>query len=148
MSAELRDLYTESLLDHSRSTRNMRALPTPPADRVEGDNPLCGDRVTCYVRVCDGVVDDACYQGSGCAISLASASMACDAMRARTVDHARAITDEFIAHLLGADFNASVLPGELAALSGVGEFPMRVKCATLPWHALRDALRLQVEAQS
>jgi nitrogen fixation NifU-like protein len=148
MSTELRDLYTDSLLDHSRSKRNTRTLSTPPAASSEGDNPLCGDRVTCYVRVRDGVVEDACYQGAGCAISLASASMACDAMRGHTVQHARAIADGFIAHLLGADFDASLLPCELSALSGVRIFPMRVKCATLPWHALRDALRLQEEAKA
>ncbi len=147
MNADLRDLYTETLLDHSRSKRNKRELPSPPAASTEGDNPLCGDRVTLFVRVESGVVSDASYTGTGCAISLASASMACDAIRGKPVDGAREITDAFVGHLLGAEFDGSLLPTELAALSGVGEFPMRVKCATLAWHALRDALRAQMETQ-
>ncbi len=147
MSAELRDLYTETLLDHSRSKRNKRELPTPPAASTEGDNPLCGDRVTMFVRIENGTVSDASFTGTGCAISLASASMACDAIRGKPVEHARSIADAFVAHLLGGEFDATLLPEELAALSGVGEFPMRVKCATLAWRAMRDSLAAQTEAR-
>lgn len=145
MSADLRDLYSETLLDHSRSKRNRRELPSPPASRTEGDNPLCGDRVTLFVRAHDGVVEDASFTGAGCAISLASASMACDAVRGKPIEQARSIMDGFVGHLLGGEFDGSLLPEELAALSGVGQFPMRVKCATLAWRALREALDAQTE---
>lgn len=139
MTLDLRDLYGDELLDHSRSQRNRRALPVPPAASAEGDNPLCGDRVSCFVRVADGRIDDISFQGTGCAISLASASMACDALRGKSPADATDLMTRFVAHLTG-DSTAS-LPDELAPLTGVRAYPMRVKCATLAWHAMRDALR-------
>lgn len=143
MSLDLRDLYGEILLEHSRSTRNRRELPTPPASCVEGDNPLCGDRVSFFVLLRDGTIDDASYRGSGCAISVASASMASDAIRGRTVEDARAIAKRFLDHLTGAepdDDAVRALPEDLSALSGVRAFPMRVKCATLAWRAMLQAI--------
>jgi nitrogen fixation NifU-like protein len=142
MTIDLHNLYGEVLLDHSRSTRNRRPL-AHPFTCAEGDNPLCGDRVRFFVRVEDGVIADASYEGAGCAISLASASMACDAVRARPVHDAIALSERFIASLTGADPDAdatSALPDDLAALSGVRQFPMRVKCATLAWRAMRQSI--------
>jgi len=141
MTTDLRDLYGEVLLDHSRSTRNRREL-TPPAACAEGDNPLCGDRVRFFVRASEGVIEDASYHGSGCAISLASASLACDAVRGKRLDEARALADRLIERLTQASPEsdaAAALPDDLAALSGVRAFPMRVKCATLAWRAMREA---------
>lgn len=142
MNPELRDLYGEVLLDHSRSKRNRRPLD-PPCSSIEGDNPLCGDRVRFFVRVEGEVIVDAAYEGSGCAISLASASLACDAVRHGRVNDAMALSDRVLASLAGADHESpatSTLPDELAALSGVRAYPMRVKCATLAWRAMREAI--------
>jgi nitrogen fixation NifU-like protein len=139
MTFDLRDLYSDILLDHSRSPRNRRELPAPPAAFVEGDNPLCGDRVKFFVRVRDGVVEDASYTGAGCAISLASASLACDAVRGKRADEADAIARSFIEHFTAE--TPSDLPGDLAALSNVRTLPMRVKCATLAWRAMREAIQ-------
>lgn len=142
MNPDLRDLYGEVLLDHSRSRRNRRPL-APPCAFAEGDNPLCGDKVRFFVRVVDGVIADASYEGSGCAISLASASMATDAVRGKPVNDAMQISEHFLASMTGATHahqGAASLPDSLDALSGVRTFPMRVKCATLAWHAMREAL--------
>lgn len=142
MTIDLHSLYGEILLDHSRSRRNCRPL-APPSGCAEGDNPLCGDRVRFFARVQDGVIADASYEGVGCAISLASASIACDAVRARPVHEAIALSERFIASLTGADPESdatAALPDDLAALSGVRQFPMRVKCATLAWRAMRKAI--------
>jgi nitrogen fixation NifU-like protein len=139
MNDDLRDLYQEVILDHNRRPRNFRALPD--ANRsAEGHNPLCGDRVTVFLRVEEDRVQGISFQGSGCAISTASASLMTEALRGRTVAEAHALFNGF-RHLVtkGAEADPPDL-GKLAVFSGVREFPIRVKCATLPWHTLEAAL--------
>lgn len=141
MNADLRDLYQEVVLDHSKKPRNFRRLED--ANRTaEGFNPLCGDRVVLYLKVDQGIIQDIGFQGSGCAISKASASMMTGALKGKTVEEAEALFQRF--HDLvtvGPSEAADVASlGKLASLSGVWEFPMRVKCASLAWHTLRSAL--------
>jgi nitrogen fixation protein NifU and related proteins len=138
MSDELRDLYQEVILDHNRRPRNFGTLPD--ANRsAEGNNPLCGDRVKVYLRMQDDRVQDISFQGSGCAISTASASLMTEALRGKTVAEAHALFHGF--HDLvtrGTDGDLDL--GKLTVFSGVREFPIRVKCATLAWHTLEAAL--------
>jgi nitrogen fixation NifU-like protein len=139
---DLRELYQEVILDHSKKPRNFRELPG--ANRsAEGHNPLCGDRTTIYLRVEDDVVRDASFQGSGCSISTASASMMTDALKGRTLAEAKALFERFH-ELVTADPSqaaaASAELGKLAVFAGVHEFPMRVKCASLAWHTMNAAL--------
>ncbi len=138
---DLRDLYQEIVLDHGRRPRNHRALPGANR-RADGFNPLCGDRITVFVEVRDDVVRDIGFQGSGCAISTASASIMTETIRGKTVEEAGALFEKFHALLTAADGPAPPPPelGKLGVFAGVREFPMRVKCATLPWHTLRSAL--------
>jgi nitrogen fixation NifU-like protein len=136
----LSELYQEILLDHYRRPRNFG--PLPGADReVEGDNPLCGDRVRVRVRLEGGRVAEVRFEGSGCAISTASASMMTETVRGREVAAALELGERFRARLRD-DAPARPDPelGDLVALEGVRAFPMRIKCATLAWHALRAAL--------
>lgn len=137
---DLGDLYQEVILDHNRQPRNFGALPG--ANRAaEGFNPLCGDRVTVELNVQDGIVKDIRFQGSGCAISKASASMMTESMKGRTQAAAEALFQQFHRLLTGepaAPDEAAL--GKLVVFSGVKEFPVRVKCATLAWHTLRSAL--------
>ena len=137
--SELQDLYQEVILDHNRRPRNFRVIDHASAAQ-EGYNPLCGDRLTLYVKVDDGVITDASFQGSGCAISKASASLMTEAVKGRTVEQARALFDQF--HQMITSPPGSPLPemGKLAVLSGVRDFPTRVKCAGLAWHTLKAAL--------
>ncbi len=142
--SELTDLYQEILLDHYRRPRNFG--PLPGADReVEGHNPLCGDRVRVRVKLEAGRLAEVRFEGSGCAISTASASMMTEAVRGRPLAEVEAIAERFRT-LLTAEPAAEPRPevdwelGDLAALGGVRAFPMRVKCATLAWHALRSAI--------
>ena len=135
---DLRELYQEVIFDHNRSPRNFRKMDD--ADRVaEGHNPLCGDQLTLYVRLENGVIADASFVGHGCAISTASASLMTEAVKGRTVEEVEALFRDFHALLTGVapegrDF------GKLEVLAGVREFPVRVKCATLAWHTLHNAL--------
>jgi nitrogen fixation NifU-like protein len=136
---ELRDLYQEVILDHNRRPRNFGALPG--ANRhAEGYNPLCGDKVTVFLDVEDGRIRDVSFQGSGCAISTASASLMTEALKGRTVAAARELFDDFHALVTTGEGEGSPELGKLAVFSGVREFPMRVKCATLAWHTLLAAL--------
>ncbi len=139
--SDLNDLYQETILDHNRRPRNFQKLDG--ANRTaEGYNPLCGDQVTVFLRLEDGVVRDVSFQGSGCAISKASASMMTSSVKGKTAAEAAGLFKAFHT-MVTADFGATLDPlelGKLAAFSGVREFPIRVKCATLPWHALRAAL--------
>ena len=134
---DLRDLYQEVILDHNRRPRNFGPLPAAN-HRAEGNNPLCGDRVTVYVDVEGGRIRDVSFEGAGCAISTASASLMTEALKGRSVEEARRLFHGF--HELvtkgdkGEDF------GKLAVFTGVREYPMRVKCATLAWHTLMAAL--------
>ena len=140
MTPDLGDLYQEVILDHNRQPRNFGALPGANR-RAEGFNPLCGDRVTVEVEMQDGVVQDIRFQGSGCAISKASASMMTESMKGRTRVEAEALFQEFHRLLTGdAAAPDPAALGKLVVFSGVREFPVRVKCATLAWHTLRSAL--------
>jgi nitrogen fixation NifU-like protein len=139
--SDLRDLYQEIILDHNRRPRNYRC-PADANRQAHGDNPLCGDRVTVYLTVQDGIVKDVGFQGRGCAISMASASLMTEMLKGRTEAEARALFKRFHRTMTG-----EALPGEddpetdrLAVFSGVREYPMRVKCATLSWHTLLAAL--------
>ncbi len=138
MNNDLNDLYQEVILDHSKCPRNFLRLEC--ANRVaQGKNPLCGDQVTVYLKVDHDVIADISFQGSGCAISKASASMMTAQLKGKTRAEARAMFDayhELVTH--GADVTEKV--GKLAAFSGVHKFPARVKCAILPWHAVIAAL--------
>ncbi len=161
--AGLEDLYREIILDHYRSPRNRGELSVPPAHRVEGFNPLCGDEVVVFLEVEDGTVADLRIAGQGCSISQSSASMMSAAVKGRPVGEARKLIRSFKAmmsiheHALGGDDDSDnaedddarqreveiVSPedlGELAALQGVVKFPVRIKCATLSWNALAQGL--------
>ena len=141
MNSELRDLYQEVVIDHSKQPRNFRKVEGATRT-AEGFNPLCGDQLTLYVKLANGVIEDIGFQGTGCAISKASASLMTAALKGKKQDEALALFKRV--HVLLTDGpNGEVKPeevGKLAALSGVWEFPMRVKCATLAWHTLRSAL--------
>ena len=136
--SELRDLYQEVILDHSKHPRNRRK-PGAFTQKAEGYNPLCGDRVTVYLDVRAGVIEDVAFEGSGCAISTASVSMMTQALKGRPVAEVRTMFERFHELLTGAGEPSRDL-GKLAAFSGVREFPVRVKCATLGWHTLKAAL--------
>jgi nitrogen fixation NifU-like protein len=149
----LEDLYREIILDHYRNPRNRGELPTPPAHKVEGFNPLCGDEIVVYLDVRDGLVSDLRIGGQGCSISQSSASMMSSAVKGKTVAEARATIRAFKAMMSiheqrldgedgdGSDISEpSVKLGDLEALQGVVKFPVRIKCATLSWNTLIEAL--------
>jgi nitrogen fixation NifU-like protein len=150
----LEDLYREIILDHYRSPRNRGELPTPPAHKSEGFNPLCGDEVILYLVVEDGTVVDVKIGGQGCSISQASTSMMSAAIKGKTVEEARRLIGAFKALMSihgsklegesdGADLEADldgVALGDLEALQGVVKFPVRIKCATLAWNTLQQGL--------
>jgi nitrogen fixation protein NifU and related proteins len=137
MSAELQELYQEVILDHNRRPRNYHVLEV--GRMAEGYNPLCGDRIVVYVQVENDVIADVAFQGSGCAISKASASLMTESVKGKTVAEANALLERF-QQLITASPDAPVDElGKLTALSGVRQFPLRVKCASLAWHTLRAA---------
>jgi nitrogen fixation NifU-like protein len=136
---ELRDLYQEVILDHNRRPRNFGPLPAASC-RAEGYNPLCGDKVTVFLEVDGGRIRDVAFQGSGCAISTASASLMTEALKGRTVDEVRELFRRFHDLVTTGAGEGSPELGKLAVFGGVREFPMRVKCATLAWHTLLAAL--------
>jgi nitrogen fixation NifU-like protein len=164
---ELEEMYREAIADHAKRPRNFRKMSD--ADyQAEGHNPVCGDKLTVWVRVSDGVIADISFEGSGCSIGTASASMMTEAMKGKTLEEARRLFERFRQMLTcltpmanDSARNMGVSPmlapparagstchdanppdelGKLAALAGVKRFPIRVKCATLPWHTLRAAL--------
>ena len=139
--SDLRELYQEVLLDHYKRPRNFRR-PEDANKHADGFNPLCGDKVSVFLRVEDGVVCDIAFQGSGCAISTASASMMTESLKGKSVAEVAIIFERFHDLITGKtptdSDNANL--GKLAAFSGVREYPVRVKCATLAWHTLRAAL--------
>jgi len=140
-SSDLRDLYQEVILDHGKRPRNFRELPGANR-RAEGYNPLCGDRETVYLQVDGDVVRDAAFQGSGCAISTASASMMTESVKGKSRSEVEALFERFH-HLITGERNAAeggAPLGKLEVFSGVREYPVRIKCATLPWHTLKAAL--------
>jgi nitrogen fixation protein NifU and related proteins len=149
----LEDLYREIILDHYRSPRNRGELESPPAQRVEGFNPLCGDEIVVTLEVADGVVTDIKIAGSGCSISQSSASLMSSAVKGKPLDEVLALIHTFKGMMsiheahLGKDGEAEEPEainldelGELAALQGVVKFPVRIKCATLSWNALAQGL--------
>ena len=155
--AGLEDLYREIILDHYRAPRNRGELAVPPAHRVEGFNPLCGDEVVLYLDVTDGVITDVKIEGQGCSISQASTSMMSAAVKGKSVADARTLTRAFKALMsiheskiggdgetddvdAAADELAGVRLGDLEALQGVVKFPVRIKCATLAWNTLTQGL--------
>ncbi|MGH7331490.1 MAG: Fe-S cluster assembly sulfur transfer protein SufU [Candidatus Rokuibacteriota bacterium] len=145
--SDLRELYQQVILDHNRKPRNFRALPT--ANRTaEGFNPLCGDEIKLYLTVEDGVIKDAAFQGSGCAISKASASMMTSSVVGKTAAEAEVLFHRVHAMLTVEDNGHGGDLGKLAVFAGVREFPSRVKCASLAWHTLQAALRGAAEPVS
>lgn len=141
MNDDLRGLYQEVIFDHYRHPRNFRR-PAGADRRAEGFNPLCGDRVAVYLTLDEhGVIVDAAFDGAGCAISTASASLMTEQLKGQTARQALALEQRFHAMLTGtADAAPGPGLGKLAVLAGVRAFPARIKCATLAWHALRAAL--------
>lgn len=137
--SRMAELYQSVIIEHDRSPRNCRSLAAP-SGRAEGRNPLCGDEVSVEVKVdAEGRIADIAFQGRGCAISRASASLMTTALLGRTTGEALELFDRFHALMTGTAVDAATL-GKLDALRGVAEFPMRVKCATLAWHAMKTAL--------
>jgi nitrogen fixation protein NifU and related proteins len=148
----LEDLYREIILDHYRSPRNRGELPSPPATRVEGFNPLCGDEIVVYVDVDDDTVNDIRIGGQGCSISQSSASMMTSAVKGKTVEEVAALTRAFKGMMSiheqaldgeaeePAEIDPEVKLGDLEALRGVVKFPVRIKCATLSWNTLLQAI--------
>ncbi len=153
----LEDLYREIILDHYRSPRNRGELESPPAHRVEGFNPLCGDEIVVYLDVSDGTVRDIRIAGQGCSISQSSASMMSAAVKNKSIEEVRQLISSFKAMMSiheqsigggGSEVDSEAAPatippeglGELAALQGVVKFPVRIKCATLSWNTLAQGL--------
>ena len=154
--SELTDLYQEVILDHNRRPHNFRAIDAASA-KQEGYNPLCGDRLTLYLTLDGDVIKDAAFQGSGCAISKASASLMTDAVKGKTVAEARALFDAFHAMItsdpttplpdLSAEAqSAKVDLGKLSVFAGVREYPTRIKCASLAWHTMKAAVAHETDA--
>jgi nitrogen fixation NifU-like protein len=144
---DLRELYQEVILDHSKNPRNRR-VQNEPTGTADGHNPLCGDRLTVFLTVEDDVIRDVSFEGQGCAISTASASMMTAALKGQPVERAYTLFETFHDMVTGkvpAEDVASEL-GKLAVFSGVCEFPVRVKCATLAWHTLKAALESETPA--
>jgi|SRR3954447_6965541 nitrogen fixation NifU-like protein len=151
----LEDLYREIILDHYRNPRNRGELPVPPAHKAEGFNPLCGDEIQVYLDVHDGVVDDIRIDGQGCSISQSSASMMSSAVKGKSIAEARRLVRAFKGmmsiHEQSIDHDGDAVDepiepdpdvklGDLEALRGVVKFPVRIKCATLPWNTLTQGL--------
>lgn len=147
--AGLEDLYREIILDHYRTPRNRGELPVPPARHAQGHNPLCGDDITVYLDVDDdGIVRDVKVTGQGCSISQSSGSMMSAAIKGKSIDEVRGLVRRFLSMMsietddeADVDDHADVSAlGDLAALQGVVKFPVRIKCATLGWYTLLEAL--------
>ena len=137
----LRELYQEVIFDHNRNPRNFRVMENANRE-VEGFNPLCGDRLTLYLKVDHGVIEDVSFQGQGCAISTASASLLTEIIKGRSEAQAHHLFELFHRIATGSDDDVkSADLGKLAVLAGVRDYPTRVKCATLAWHALEAALQ-------
>lgn len=142
---DLRELYQQVILDHNRNPRNYRELPHA-TKRVDGYNPLCGDHYTVFLELDGDLIKDVSFTGNGCAISKSSASVMTSSVKGKRVDEAERLFEIFHKLVTGepAGLDAAEL-GRLAAFSGVSEFPARVKCATLAWHTLHNALQSEEE---
>lgn len=146
--SELRELYQELIIDHGRKPRNFGKLECASHTK-EGYNPLCGDKVTMYLTEKEGVITDIKFEGTGCAISMASASLMTQTLKGKTIDAAQALFKDFHKLVTGTDSNALQSDlGKLVVLGGVSEFPARVKCATLSWHTMLAALHNNSEVVS
>jgi nitrogen fixation NifU-like protein len=143
--SELSDLYQEVILDHNRRPRNFRAIEGASRQQ-EGYNPLCGGRLTLYVTLDGDRIADVAFQGSGCAISKASASLMTEALKGKTVAEARGLFDKFHEMVTSAPETEAADLGKLSVLSGVREYPTRVKCASLAWHTLKAAVSGDTDA--
>ncbi len=150
--SDLRELYQEMILEHNKQPRNFRVM-ADATHTAEGYNPLCGDRLKLFMAVDGGTIKDISFQGSGCAISKASASMMTAALKGKTTAEAEGIFEAFH-HMLAPTHSGTPREdrqkdlGKLTVFSGVGEFPTRVKCATLAWHTLRSGLKGEPQAVS
>jgi nitrogen fixation NifU-like protein len=146
--SDLRELYQEVILDHSKHPRNFRKLPDANRSAC-GHNPLCGDRVALYLHIESDRIEDVSFEGAGCAISTASASLLTEAVKGKTLAEAGALFERF-RDLVTGRTTAQKAPGlgKLEAFSGVRDFPVRVKCATMAWHTLRAALEERNEVVS
>jgi nitrogen fixation NifU-like protein len=140
--AELDELYQSVILDHNRAPRNFRKLEDA-TNHAEGRNPLCGDQFEIWLKVEGDVISDVAFLGQGCAISKASASMMTQAIKGKTVAEARALFEQF--HNVVTGVAQEKLPSKLEVFRGVAAFPIRVKCATLSWHAMKSALEHTVK---
>jgi nitrogen fixation NifU-like protein len=149
MLDQIRDLYQEVVFDHNRNPRNFRVMEDANR-KIEGFNPLCGDRITLYAKVIDGKIEDVSFQGSGCAISTASASLMTEIVKGQTEQEAEQLFDLFLRITTGKNGDEVNLEelGKLAVLAGVRAYPARVKCATLAWHSLQSALKNDGETVS
>jgi nitrogen fixation NifU-like protein len=143
--SELTDLYQEVILDHNRRPHNFRAIESPSA-KQEGYNPLCGDRLTLYLTLDGDIIKDASFQGQGCAISKASASLMTDAIKGKTVAEARDLFEHFHAMITSDTDTVAEDLGKLSVFAGVREFPTRIKCASLAWHTMKAAVAHEGEA--
>jgi nitrogen fixation protein NifU and related proteins len=137
--SDLSELYQEVILDHNRRPRNFRALEDPSRTQ-EGYNPLCGDRLTLYVKLEGARIVDVAFQGAGCAISKASASLMTEALKGKTVDEARALFERFHDMVTSSPDSDTPDLGKLSVLAGVREYPTRIKCASLAWHTMKAAV--------
>ena len=142
----LNELYQEILLEHNSKPRNFRNLEDP-SETAEGYNPLCGDQITLYLKVEDGVITDVGFQGSGCAISRASASMMTQSVKGQTLEKAAQVSEAFRQMMTDPDAELDYdTLGDLESLAGVVEYPTRIKCAVLAWHTLRAAMESRGES--
>lgn len=144
--ADLRELYQEVIVDHSKSPRNFHQLPSA-SHHAEGFNPLCGDRLTLYLKIHHNIIEEVSFVGAGCAISTSSASLMTEQLKGKTIAEAEDIFRDFHHFLTqesGTGIEAARL-GKLAILGGVRDYPSRVKCATLAWHTLHAALQGQAD---
>ncbi|MFA5910188.1 MAG: SUF system NifU family Fe-S cluster assembly protein [Vicinamibacterales bacterium] len=143
--SEVNELYQEVILDHNRRPHNFRVIEGATTTQ-EGYNPLCGDRLTLYVAMDGSVIKDVAFQGSGCAISKASASLMTDALKGKTVEQARELFDQFHAMITSDHAGPTADLGKLSVLAGVREFPARIKCASLAWHTMKAAVAHETDA--
>lgn len=141
MNDELRMLYEEAILEHNRHPRHYPENPPGSNHHAHGFNPLCNDEVSVHLKVVDGVIAEVGFEGAGCAVSMASASMMAEAIKGKTVEEVNGLFDRV--HAMLAEEGHADDVGKLRVLAGVRDFPMRVKCASLPWHTLKAAMENQ-----
>lgn len=141
MDNELNDLYQEVILDHNKNPRNFGAIPIK-THAAKGHNPLCGDQITVNMQIDNGIIKDISFEGSGCAISKASASIMTTLIKGKSTEEAQTLFDQFVS-VITSDMNDEIdfeSLGKLAVFAGVREYPSRIKCANLAWHTLKNAL--------